>query len=1126
MSNYSFSELTRRLTGKSVTLQWDAVVFLNRAKVNTLLEQQYIRRIKKDSFMKRISGALAMTPDGGEYLEVNGLVLGEPKISFEEASLLDSKAKATMEIRSGTVSYVRKGTLQVPALILYTYEISAHQGFTVTLDIKLEQSKGTVNEQGEVVVDFAGGDNWRCNLVNNANSQKMLGDFFKAQYAQQKPEDRVYTLGKLNLRDVDLLAPRSFITRTMATDEGKIRTSDNYGDGAVVMFIRCKGNPKEGAYPGEGAIDYLIPNDRDPQGKAIYSGAMVLSSRVMFDWYFQYQITNKIGHNLRLERSSESDYIARKLTAIAGEIELGSFYYKYWEYVFEYFELYTVGPASYKLFNDPGENGLTISAKDGVLSARCKGAQPMRCRVYRSYWGSEEYREVDIYINSDIEFIFDPVVEPFNKIVFKARADVEPSVSFDYSGIEAAPDIVDYVQSRFKEVYDAEAAKVVKLFKDSAINDNFDIPDLNVMAISNVLFPEENALQLTEARLTGDLYTCGHIDPKETTFTLEPLMPVIKAGQQQQFTIRQLGYRAANVTWSVRSVDGARAAGSIDNQGLYTAADAQLLEGNAVRNVVTATYQDPVTREEVTASALTTVVLAGVVVTPALVQINMRDDNAETVTLKATTLGAGPLKWTLRGNQGSLSTNQGGEVIYTRPQTPPAGSLETVLIDVEDELTHEKAIASVLLLNGTFSLVVTPALHSGLRPGSRALLQGPEGVSLEWSVVAGEGQVDRDTGEFTAPTVISQPYSIVKGSVAGLVSGYCIIHLSNHAKSSNWFALDVFDFVVEPSTPTKVWANGLQQAKVTVRIKPAEYNGAPDPLELSDTEFDSIRLVSANEHIALPETGEDGVPEGGKWHYNATENGYKQFPDLVAHSPSTTPGQTRAAKMHIKEFFVQCHKVESLLVSARIRSDSGEFFFSNPNKDDGEVNKKAINLVAAPPPDSGEIGQVILTFGDKEPDRVEGYEDDFTLENTYYYFLKLLIRGVQVPIKNIQFVGNSSMVKWESDTQLEDVHSITGYALPNDRNSEGQQILHIDEILVRRLGGTAPTPIVNPSWPVPDGQVLFSLHRRQHWRYDKYTKSDFDSALKVLVYDVYGNKHSVNISFEGSNRNRLKINGS
>lgn len=1123
MSNYSLAELTNRMQGKSITLGWDAVVFMNRAKVNSLLEQQYTTRFNKDSFMKQIFGAPAMTPDGDELLELSGLILSQPRLSFQEASLRDSRVTATMDIVSGTVSYVRKGTNQVPGAIFYSYVVSAHQGYTVTMDINLAASKGTVNEQGQVIVDIGDGYNCRCNLVNEGKSQEMLGDFFKALFLEQKPEDRVYTLGMLDLRDVDLLAPRSFMIRTMATDEGKIRTSDDYGDGAVVLLVRTKGNPKEGAEPSEGALDYLIPNDRDAQGKAIFSGSLVLASRVVFDWYIQLSLETQIANSLRFKRNDESDFVARRLDAISGGFDTPGTFHK-WSVDQNDYTLTNVGPFQLRFQGGVPDKALCFvtDGGSGLLSWGDRQEQKFNFRKYNPFNIPQTInRPYSIYPSPQLKIYFNPVVDSYdNTVVLELAESSVVDCPIDFSEYYALPgNIPGHFESEFRDAVVKPFEEAFKTFY------NIELPEVKVLAISNLLFPERNALQLTEARLPGDLALFGHIDPKETTFTLDPLVPVIKAGEKQTFTIRQLGIKAANVTWTVRSVDGARAAGTIDN-GVYTAPAVQLLDGTAVRNVVTATYTDPATGKEVTASALVTVVLAGVVVTPSMAQIDMRDSEATTVTLKATTLGGGTLRWTLRGNQGSLSANQGSEVIYTRPQTPPQSTLEAVLIDVEDSLTREKAIVTVLLLNGTFSVVVTPAFHPGLRANSRAFLQGPEGAPMKWSLVAGEGRVDPDTGVFTAPNVISQPYSVVKGTLAGVVSGYSIIHLSDHARQSNWFAPDVFDFVVEPS-PTRVWANGLQQARVVVRFRPADYEGAPDPLELSEAEYNSIRLVSADEKNPLPEVGEDGVPDGGKWYFNATENGYKKYQELVSASQLTAPGQTREAPMVTKEFFVQCHKVENLLVSASIRSDNYETFYSNPGKEDGEHNRKALNLNAVAPPEGGTIGQVLFTFGDNAPTRVEGDKDDeVDLETTDYYYLKLLIKGVQVGIKDIKFVGNNSMVKWESDTQLEDIHSITGYALPDKRNDKGDQILHIDEILLRRLDGKAPAPIVNPSSPVPDGHVLFSLHRRQYWRYDKYTKSDFDSALNVTVYDVYGNKHSVRIGFDGNNRNKLKIIGS
>ncbi|SFB39501.1 hypothetical protein SAMN03159488_03487 [Pseudomonas sp. NFIX10] len=1119
MTTYSLAALANRMKGRSVTLGWDAVVFMNRAKVNSLLEQQYITRFNSGSFLKRIFGAVNMVPDNSEYLEVSGLILSHPRLSFEKASLRNSRATATMDIVAGTVSYIRKGSNQVPAAVLYSYVVSAHQGYKLTMDVDLAASRGTVNEQGRVIVDIGDGYNCSCNLVNNDRSREELGNFFKELFLEQKPEDRIYELGMLDLRDVDLLAPRSFLIRTMATEEGKNRDSDDYGEGAVVLFVRTKGNPNEGGDPNELAVDYLIPDDRHPTtGKALYSGSLVLSSRVVFDWYVREAIQRQIGGHLRLVASDSND-LAKTLIAAVGEFDLPGFELRWHSDAYHSHTLRNDGPLRFKLTDpDPQKAFRVVANENHDLELSLEGPRLLPFHLHNWFWAlPDNHKYWNALATAKVQAVFTPELSSgLNYVTFEQKADplVQFSGNWDPQSMIDSP-YDDYLLRQLDTKLKPSFLDALKVFK------SLDLPGLNVLAISNLLFPERNALQLTEARLPGDLLMVGHIDPKETTFTLDPLLPVVKAGDKQTFEIRQLSYRSSNVQWSVRSVDGSRALGVINNNGEYEAPAVHLLDGSAIRNVVTATYTDPDTGKEVTASALVVVVLTSVVVTPSMSLIPMID--RRDVRLQATSLGAGPFRWTPRSDVGSLQAN-GAEAVYTPPSSDlPDGTLEAVLIDVEDTSTGEKAVATVLLRQGNFALNMSPALHPGLQPDGTALLKPPSPYRPEqftWEVVAGEGSIDPQTGLFTAPSTITLPYSVVRIGVSEEFYdhfGYSIIHLSEHARQSQWHALDTFDFEVSTYPPT-VYANGLQQAKVMVRVQPAGDG------ELSESEIESIKLVSAEQKIPLPEVGEDGVPEGNKWYYTESENIYERYPHPTL---SQEDPPKRPKGMVVKEFFVQCHKVEDLRVAAMLRSDNYETFYSNPGSE-GDADRKVINLHAVEPPEAGTSGGVLLTFGDKGPTRVDGDEDDEKdLTTLDYYYLKLLINQRQVPIKKIQFVGNSSMVKWESDTTLEDIHSITGYAIANDRDNQGKIILHTDEILKRRLVGqvNAPEETVRDDSDVPIGEVLFSLQRREYWRYDRYAKSDFDKPLDVIVFDKYGNRHSVKIGFDGTNRNKLAIVG-
>ena len=1134
--SYSLAELTQKMSGTSVTLGWDAVVFMNRAKVNSLLEQQYITRFNRDSFMKSITGVAVVTHDGDEVLEISGLILSQPRLSFETASLRNSRVTATLDIVSGTVTYVRKGSNSAPGSVVYSYVVTANQGYTLTMDIDLTASKGTVNEQGKVIVDIGESYNCRCDLVREKSSQELLGKFFKDLYMEQKPEDRVYELGALDLRDVDLLAPRSFIIRTMAAEPGALRNSDGYGEGAVVLLVRTKGNPEEGESPMEGSFDYLIPNDVDPTTKkAKYSGAVVLASRAVFDWYFQYPIQNMLGHGTIFERLHEGDTVAGSLKAVSGALPLPGYHHRWHNSPGLIEEVASVGEHKLPFYNPVSGKALRItSTSDGALSLVWHLGtikQPFSVHTWDLVGGIKDY-DSDGEVTGDVSVLFDPVVDPAdNTVLFKVR-ELAANFSLNYQ-----PVIESYTNIEFHDAFYDNCIPVVQdqlnkysnFFQDASSFYNFGIPEINALAISNLLFPEKNALQLTDARLPGDLLMVGQIDPKETTFTLSPLLPVIKAGETITFDIVQLARKSTQVNWSVRSVDGARALGTIDN-GTYTAPAVHLLEGSASRNVITATYIDEMTGKEVTASALVTVVMVGVVVTPAISLIDMSEP--ETVALKASTLGAGSLKWTLRDDIGSLVV-EGSEAIYTPPtMNMPDNTLQAVLIDVEDTITGDKALATVLFRQGFYSLDISPAIHPGLRSSNSALLKvsgDDEPATYKWEVVVGEGEVDPATGVFTAPSVISLPYSVVKITLEEEFFdnyGYSVIHLSDHARQSQWFEMDVFLFEVTEMPPT-VYANGLQQARVVVRARPTDVDGKE--VMLSDAEFASICLVSADEHNPLPQVGAGGVPKDGKWHYTEVADVlYDPYPRPGLASPVAVNNHSAKA-VQVKEFYVQCHKIEDLRIAAMLISDSYKPFYSNSSPNDGEADKKVINLVAKEPPQGGTVGGVILTFGNpgEWPVRMEGGQDDDDLSSLDYYYLKLKIHDVQKKIKRVEFHGNTSMVKWESNTTLEDVHSITGYSFGDQKNEQGETILHYDEILLRRIDGQVQPPrltLVN-GLNVPDGQVLFSVQRREYWQYDRYMKADFDRPLDINVYDNYGNKHPVQIGFEGTNRNRLKIVG-
>ncbi|MDD0974270.1 hypothetical protein [Pseudomonas fontis] len=1132
MSTYSLSQLTQHLQGKSVTLGWDALVFMNRAKVNTLLEQQYVERFSSEGFSPPVSATVEVSRDGLNVVELSGLMLSQPRLSFEKASLRNSRVTATMEIVAGTVSYLRRGDHQAPATVLSSYRIGGGERKYVTMDVDLAKSQGAVSDEGKVIVDIADGFNGRCDLVEDVYGQEALGAFFKGLFMAQPAEERVYVLGMLDLQDAYDLAPNTFMIRTMATVPGAQVLSDDYGEGAVVLFVNCKGNSQPGGdEPNEGALDYLIPNDRDDAGRAIYSGALVVASRVMFDWYIKFAVENQVRNGLKFKLKQESSDLARELLGDHGGFRFPDADLK-WESlagttVFQHF-IKNVDARVIDFAAQGASPALRVLSRDGCCVVDWQG------RVAHRYDFEDvvttlgivtkrEHTKFDVYAlpKVNVEYVLRKTSGE-NEFEFISSPDSRSDCEFDYDEFEALP-------VRAPDHFRGDLTKNYKTSVSNAFSvlGNVRLPSINVLSISDILFPGQHVLQLSEARFPGDLLLVGQIDPRETTFTLEPLLPLVRSGDQQTFTLRQLGLNAAAVTWQVRGIDGKPALGSISQNGEYTAPNIAFLDGEALREVVTASYTDEQTGKAVSASAMVTVLLQGVEVTPSLSLANIAKPGP--TPLKAHSLNGGPYRWTLLGQgNGTLQVN-GDQAIYTPPEMIPAGEVRTVLIEVIDG-AGEKTVATVLVRNGNFNLNIEPAVHPGIGPTGRVLLKAGVGQNrveapeyYDWSVVAGPGSVSA-SGVFTAPAKIDAPFSVVMAKEGRAVAGYSVIRLAEHARASKWNALEIFDFEVLEQSP-RVYANGLQQAMVVVRIMAIDLDG--DEVSLSPEEVASVRLVTADQHVPLPKAGKDGVPAGGAWYYSIAPNGYDTFPyrhALQEHRPQ---------EVFTLSFFVQCHDVKNLKVAAELIGDNLERFYSN-SSDVDPVSPNVIELIAVAPPRAGSIGGNVFRFSGEQgrtspykrvvgrSDYVNGIdrENDNDLNTLDYYYLELMVEGVRYDIKDVVFMANGNMVKWESDTKNEDVHSIVGYALP------GSSVHHITRALLRNLNDDSPLPTqtIEPAY-VPKGMLLLSLQRREYLLHDFYIKREFDRALSLIVLDRFGNRHALSIGFTDG-RNQLRVIGS
>lgn len=1098
--------LLLKMKGRSNTWGWGAIVSYNRAKVNLLLAQQHIARFTTDSFLPALRGNIAL--EGSDILELSNVVLSAPRLSFENASLQNSRARLHMDIVGGTVTRTSHAPGS-PSRVLSSFNISEQHGYVLDADIELRKVVGGISKDSEVVLDISQATDFTSNLVGDGISPTLIGDFVQSKFAALPKELQIYSLGILEFNADDLLAPKDFYILTQAAPEGKNRSSDSYGDGAIVLFVRTKNNFYDGILPtDESEFPYLIPDDKVPgENRSQYSGSLLISRQAVIHWFVAPYIKSQIGRGLSFEVRDDSDIVGDyKLIAMSGRFAVDPLDITYdW------------GPFTYHLI----QNDLEFSFVDFLsisFSSDYRLQLNWKLDTAKSfhYWVEVDMGN-DSHYNKNIQFTFDVSIA-FDTLLDSATNTIR-FVPSPESIMEATVNVMD-VTSIQGDLRVRANAVFVELLQDmlEAFR-TLGIPTIDFFSINHLLFPEHNALILKEARLPGDLIMFGEIDPNLSSFSLKPLETTIKAGERLQFEIVELRYRAkaANIQWSVRNIDGSRSQGEITQTGSYTAPSLGQLQDKSTRNVITATFTDTRTLETRTASAMVVVVASAMAIAPALYAMDLRFSTAP-VTFRASTLGNTALRWIpLPAAQGTLVGN-GKEATYTPPATLPTEKFTGVTIEVVDTGTQESCAGVVMLINGVMPIDIKPAFHPGLAPSASVHLSLAGSLelaaqSLTWSVPVGNGGIDAD-GVFTAPDEITFPYSVVQCSYFdgfGTQSGYSVLHLSAIAPLAKWETLS--DFTIKEQSGSKtLFANGLEQVKVRVAVKTFDEDGIEVPL--SPSELNSMRLIVASSGDELPYVMESGVPEdapeGKKWAVNETENGYKYYPASVVNRMDLDGSG--------KYLYIQTRSlIPERIAVALTRADN--LLFLSTDKDGSEEKDNIIRITPQPQPT---YGPTAYTF---EHTRIEnahtlpdGSDDNDNYLNTVdYYILRFNDQVQNIKFVSIEFDGPSSMVQWESRQYAEEVGSYTGYAF------SGSKTLSYEPLLMQAIPEASRPNIDIPADKAPPpGTVLISLNRRMDFPFDNNT--DFERALKLKLIDEFGNLHRISVEFKSpGNRNELKI---
>ncbi|MBV4518735.1 hypothetical protein KVG88_01585 [Pseudomonas sp. SWRI74] len=774
MSGNSLASLLAWMKNSSRMLGWGLVVALERRRTNLIVVQEYIRRFRDHSYLPAVRGEV-MIVDNKRMELIHDFVMDVPVLSFENANLNDSKALLTMSVMGGSQLTLEKESVGWKAYKVD--EIDPLKGPKLYLDLLLNEVSGDVDQDGRVKLDLSKSDNFRLTFAETQHEQRLGGDFFKDLFNQLPDDQRVYELGKIERGTNELMRPLSFELRTQASSSPAARDpkSPEFGDGAVLALVRME-KRLGGNFPGQN-YKYLIPDD---QGKDYSATVLLDSSRTIADPVLR-EVSNLLQSDefihiydqdgeLKTAVLNSGELlvpeleITKKITLSSGE------------------EIEIVMNSSPGAFLSKDLNKLTVELLDSKVLIGWKPSTIIDFTFLTAGQAPGYFRfklEFELLVEYSVEQSDSGVLLRRTGIQFVPRTSFESATGGDEGEfwydillivllpLVTAVYLTEMIFERFKAEF------------DERLNTEISITE-TIQEILTLNFGQ--AIQGNEIYAPHDIGFFGRINPQQTSFLIDPMQPIIKAGGSQRFATAPV---VAGVQWKVENlVEGPGVPGTINASGVYQAPAASTIKGRFTRVRVTATAPG----SGYFSSALVTVVVDELSIHP-LIQVC---DVGATVELSAGVLGAGNLQWSIKnpvpGESGELkpSDKPGGDRTYHHG---PVVTTKTYVIDqVEVKNTSTGGTRSMHVLALQKQPMVSVRILSTDVTQGRVQLQAsvngntvPDGRG-DWSLAfTGQGTIDKATGVYRADPAATGRYALILFKMeidfVGLAEGHLILPL-------------------------------------------------------------------------------------------------------------------------------------------------------------------------------------------------------------------------------------------------------------------------------------------------------------------------------------------------------------
>ncbi|VVP66718.1 hypothetical protein PS910_00054 [Pseudomonas fluorescens] len=259
MAEYSKQHVLDRFSQASHTNGWGAVLAIGRTPLERLLEQQYLQSFGQGTFIRPYQGQVAIDEGGVQVVGMDGLVLGPPQLSFENATMTNGVVNVRMNLIAGDFNHLRRSGNGMQ--LAKSQSITEGMGYWLDAKVELTAQVAAVGRRIKVGFDLAKATDITCNLGDTEYARRMIGRRLQAWIEGENAIGRTFTLADFDLRNYSPVVPNQVLARSQRAPWAG-DTPGAQGEGALVLFMQLNSDLTTGMQPDRD-FPYLLANEAD-----------------------------------------------------------------------------------------------------------------------------------------------------------------------------------------------------------------------------------------------------------------------------------------------------------------------------------------------------------------------------------------------------------------------------------------------------------------------------------------------------------------------------------------------------------------------------------------------------------------------------------------------------------------------------------------------------------------------------------------------------------------------------------------------------------------------------------------------------------------------------------------------